>query len=65
MALCPFETIAMERPSPFCDLFTPEEWEYLEYFGDVEKYYKTGYRLSILAGLILDLLVLFLFPQIR
>ena len=42
MALCPFETVAFERPSPFCDLFTPDEWESLEYYGDVEKYYKTG-----------------------
>lgn len=43
MALCPFETIAYEKPSPFCDLFTPAEWRNLEYYGDVEKYYKTGY----------------------
>lgn len=43
LALCPFETIAHERPSPFCDLFTNKEFRYLEYFGDVEKYYKTGY----------------------
>ncbi|KAF7795764.1 hypothetical protein EIP86_006931 [Pleurotus ostreatoroseus] len=42
MALCPFETLAHERPSPFCGLFSDEEFRALEYFGDVEKYYKTG-----------------------
>lgn len=29
--------------SPFCDLFTEEEWLAFEFRGDVEKYYKTGY----------------------
>ena len=43
LAICPFETIAHRRPSPFCDLFTNKDFRYLEYYGDVEKYYKTGY----------------------
>ncbi|KAI0345941.1 acid phosphatase [Trametopsis cervina] len=43
MALCPFETIALQKTSPFCSLFTANEFESFEYFGDVEKYYKTGY----------------------
>ena len=51
MALCPFETLAHERPSPFCGLFSDEEFRALEYFGDVEKYYKTGY---VTANLIRD-----------
>ena len=42
LALCPFETMATQRPSPFCDLFTTKEFEYFEYYGDVEKYYKDG-----------------------
>ena len=42
LALCPFETVAFERPSPFCELFTDEEFRAMEYYGDVEKYYKTG-----------------------
>ena len=43
LALCPFETIAFESPSPFCSLFTDSEFKAMEYYGDVEKYYKTGY----------------------
>ncbi|KAH8078392.1 acid phosphatase [Cristinia sonorae] len=43
MAMCPFETIAKQRPSEFCRLFTDEEFLEFEYHGDVEKYYKTGY----------------------
>ncbi|THG97873.1 hypothetical protein EW026_g4210 [Hermanssonia centrifuga] len=47
LALCPFETIAFEQPSPFCGLFTDEEFNAMEYYGDVEKYYKTGYGNSL------------------
>lgn len=42
LALCPFETVAFERPSAFCELFTDEEFKAMEYYGDLEKYYKTG-----------------------
>lgn len=53
VGVCVFETIAhasqemrgMRRKgarSPFCDLFTPKDWKEWEYWGDVEKYYKTG-----------------------
>lgn len=42
MAMCPFESIGLEKPSPFCKLFTEEEWGMFEYLGDVEKYHKTG-----------------------
>ncbi|KAF9804378.1 hypothetical protein IEO21_09423 [Rhodonia placenta] len=28
--------------SPFCNLFTKDEWRAFEFHGDVEKYYKTG-----------------------
>ena len=48
LALCPFETVAFERPSPFCDLFTDGEFKAMEYYGDIEKYYKTG---SVIAHL--------------
>ncbi|KAI0072417.1 acid phosphatase, partial [Panus rudis PR-1116 ss-1] len=43
MAMCPFETIANQRPSEFCSLFTDDEFKMFEYHGDVEKFYKTGY----------------------
>jgi len=43
LAMCPFETLAAERASPFCALFTEDEFRAFEYHGDVEKYYKTGY----------------------
>ncbi|KAF8887235.1 phosphoglycerate mutase-like protein [Gymnopilus junonius] len=41
--LCAFETLVKEAPSPFCDLFTPEEFAQFEYFGDLDKFYGTGY----------------------
>ncbi|KAI0087758.1 histidine phosphatase superfamily [Irpex rosettiformis] len=43
MALCPFESLGLEKRSPFCKIFTKAEFADFEYFGDVEKYYKTGY----------------------
>jgi len=43
MAMCPFETIATQKPSDFCRLFKKKEFLEFEYHGDVEKYYKTGY----------------------
>ena len=42
MAMCPFDTVAKEQLSPFCRLFSKEEFKAFEYHGDVEKYYKTG-----------------------
>ncbi|KAI0789298.1 acid phosphatase [Abortiporus biennis] len=43
LAMCPFETIAKQRASEFCGLFTYDEFKQFEYHGDVEKFYKTGY----------------------
>ena len=43
MHLCPFETVAKEKPSPFCSLFSEEEFEIYEYAGDLEKFYNAGY----------------------
>jgi len=40
--LCAFETVAKETPSPFCLLFSPEDFSQFEYFGDLDKYYGTG-----------------------
>jgi hypothetical protein len=42
MPLCAFETLFHETPSPFCSLFTTEEWQAREYYDDLLKYYKTG-----------------------
>lgn len=42
MPLCAFETLFHETPSPFCGLFTTEEWQAREYYEDLLKYYKTG-----------------------
>ena len=42
MPLCAFETLFHETPSPFCGLFTEEEWQAREYYDDLLKYYKTG-----------------------
>ncbi|KAL1717371.1 histidine phosphatase superfamily [Schizophyllum commune] len=43
MSLCPFDTLANETPSPFCDLFTEDEFDGFAYVGDLDKYYGTGY----------------------
>ncbi|OAX37444.1 acid phosphatase [Rhizopogon vinicolor AM-OR11-026] len=43
MSLCPFDTIAHERISPWCGLFTEEEWASYEYYGDLYDYYGNGY----------------------
>ncbi|KAI0683443.1 histidine phosphatase superfamily, partial [Cytidiella melzeri] len=43
MAMCPFESLALQKPSPFCGIFKAKEFANFEYYGDVEKYYKTGY----------------------
>ena len=42
MPLCAFATLFHETPSPFCSLFTVEEWQAREYYDDLLKYYKTG-----------------------
>lgn len=42
MNLCPFETIAHERISPWCGLFSEEEWASYEYHGDLYDYYGNG-----------------------
>ncbi|KAK1507675.1 histidine acid phosphatase [Colletotrichum tamarilloi] len=39
MQLCPFNTVVNGTQSPFCDLFTLEEWKDLEYYETLGKYY--------------------------
>ena len=39
--ICGFETIAKGR-SPWCDVFTHEEWEHFEYARDLLHYYRSG-----------------------
>ncbi|KAM0786582.1 hypothetical protein ACM66B_002038 [Microbotryomycetes sp. NB124-2] len=41
--LCAFETLAHQRMSPFCKLFTDDEWPQIEYHGDLGKYYGFAY----------------------
>ncbi|KAF9226940.1 phosphoglycerate mutase-like protein [Gyrodon lividus] len=43
MPLCAFETLFHGTASPFCGLFTAEEWQAREYYDDILKYYKTGH----------------------
>jgi hypothetical protein len=43
ISLCPFETLAKETRSPFCDLFSKAEFHGFEYSGDLDKYYGTGF----------------------
>ena len=42
MHLCPFETVAKEKLSRFCSLFSKEDFEIYEYAGDLEKFYNAG-----------------------
>jgi len=43
MSLCPFDTVAKEVQSPFCDLFSKREFEAFGYSGDLDKYYGFGF----------------------
>ena len=43
MHLCPFETAAKEKLSPFCSLFSKEDFQIYEYAGDLEKFYNAGH----------------------
>ena len=40
--MCPFESVAKEVLSPFCALFDDEDFRAFEYYGDLEKFYRTG-----------------------
>lgn len=50
MPLCAFETVATEKKSPFCAIFTQEEFQNFEYYADLEKYYRTGYASIVLKS---------------
>ncbi|KAH7923634.1 acid phosphatase [Leucogyrophana mollusca] len=43
MSACAFDTVAHEKASPFCSMFTLEEFRSYEYDEDIKKYYYTGY----------------------
>ncbi|KAJ7336943.1 histidine phosphatase superfamily [Mycena albidolilacea] len=49
ISMCPFHTVASFVPgaaltlSPFCELFTTDEFAAFEYSMDLDKYYGTGY----------------------
>ncbi|KAA1469415.1 acid phosphatase [Dentipellis sp. KUC8613] len=43
MSMCPFHTIVEQRPSPFCSLFTEDEFDGYEYRNDLDKFYGMGH----------------------
>ncbi|KAI0306401.1 acid phosphatase [Multifurca ochricompacta] len=43
MSLCAFHSQVTMAPSPFCGLFTWEDFKGYEYFGDLDKFYGNGY----------------------
>lgn len=43
ISLCAFDTLAKEKPSPWCSVFEQQDFDRYEYFGDLDKYYNTGY----------------------
>ena len=42
ISLCAFDTVAKEKPSQFCNLFTQSDFDGFEYYMDLDKYYGTG-----------------------
>ena len=42
MNLCTFESVAKDRLSPFCSMFSEEDFEIYEYAGDIQKFYNKG-----------------------
>lgn len=42
MALCPLDALAKGMASPFCDMFTREEFKGFEYYEDLGEYYAFG-----------------------
>ena len=42
MSLCAFHSIVMVTPSPFCGLFSAEEFKCYEYHADLDKFYTNG-----------------------
>ena len=51
MHLCPFDTVAKEMISPFCGLFSEEDFNVYEYAGDLAKFYNTGYAYVVSPSL--------------
>ncbi|KAF8523950.1 phosphoglycerate mutase-like protein, partial [Hysterangium stoloniferum] len=43
ISLCAFDSLAKETPSPWCRVFDANDFASFEYFGDLDKYYGTGY----------------------
>lgn len=43
MSLCAFETVAYEKESQFCGIFSIDEFHAYEYEGDLNKYYAYGW----------------------
>ncbi|SCV73398.1 BQ2448_7324 [Microbotryum intermedium] len=41
--MCAFESLATNATSPFCKLFHNSELQYIEYDGDLDKYYEHSY----------------------
>ncbi|ORY64777.1 histidine phosphatase superfamily [Leucosporidium creatinivorum] len=48
--LCAFESLALEATSPFCGLFREEDWEAIEYHGDLSKYFGFGHGNPLARG---------------
>jgi hypothetical protein len=40
--MCSFESVSNDALSPFCDLFSEEDFHGYEYEGDLGKFYGTG-----------------------
>ncbi|XP_006456955.1 hypothetical protein AGABI2DRAFT_78719 [Agaricus bisporus var. bisporus H97] len=43
ISLCPFDSVAKQEPSQFCNIFEPEDFTNFEWGMNLDKYYGTGY----------------------
>lgn len=43
MNACPFDSFALQRPSPFCSIFTEREWRGYNYAYDLNQFDNAGY----------------------
>lgn len=43
ISMCAFHTVAHDTLSPFCSLFSQQEFQAFDYSGDLDKYYGTAY----------------------
>lgn len=49
ISLCPFDSVAKQEPSQFCNIFEPEDFTNFEWGMNLDKYYGTGLVTSLIS----------------